>query len=45
MKKSLNEQINDVMTMNVSNSVKRNELIKLGLDATEVYLLLNTKAW
>ena len=45
MKKSLNEQINDVMTMNVSNNVKRNELIKLGLDATEVYLLLNTKAW
>ena len=33
------------MTMNVSNNVKRNELIKLGLDATEVYLLLNTKAW
>jgi len=45
MKKSLNEQINDIMTMNVSNNVKRNELIKLGLDATEVYLLLNTKAW
>ena len=44
-KKSLNEQIADVMTMNASNATKRNELIKLGLDATEVYLLLNTKAW
>jgi len=44
-KKSLNEQISDIMTMNVSNSVKRNELLKLGIDATEVYLLLNTKAW
>ena len=44
-KKSLNEQIADVMNMNASNNVKRNELIKLGLDATEVYLLLNTKAW
>lgn len=44
-KKSLNEQIADVMTMNVSNSVKRNELIKLGLDATEAYILLTSKAW
>ena len=45
MKKSLNEQINDVMMMNACYNVKRNELIKLGLDATEIYLLLNTKAW
>lgn len=45
MKKSLNEQINDVMTMNASNATKCNELVKLGLNATEVYLLLNTKAW
>ncbi len=44
-KKSLNEQIADVMNMNASNNVKRNELIKLGLDATEVYLLLTSKAW
>lgn len=44
-KKSLNEQIADVMTMNVSNSVKHNELIKLGLDATEAYILLTSKAW
>ena len=44
-KKSLNEQIADVMTMNVSNNVKRNELIKLGLDAIEAHILLTSKAW
>ena len=44
-KKSLNEQIADVMNMSASNNVKRVELLKLGIDATEVYLLLNTKAW
>lgn len=45
-KKSLNEQISDIMAMNVSNATKRNELIKIGItDATEIYLLLNTKAW
>ena len=44
-KKSLNEQIADVMTMNASNSVKRNELIKLGLDAIEAHILLTSKAW
>ena len=45
-KKSLNEQISDIMAMNVSNATKRNELIKLGItDAAEIYLLLNTKAW
>lgn len=44
-KKSLNEQISDIMSMNASNVTKRNELIKLGLDAIEVHYLLSTKAW
>lgn len=44
-KKSLNEQISDIMTMNASNAAKRNELVKLGLDAIEIHTLLYTKAF
>ena len=43
--KSLNEKINDVMTSGMSNRQKQNELVKLGLQPHEVYLMLNTKAW
>ena len=35
----------DVMNMNVSNAIKHRELIKIGLDATEAYIILNSKAW
>lgn len=44
-KKNLSEQITDVMTSGMSNRQKQNELIKLGLQPHEVYLMLNTKAW
>lgn len=35
----------DVMNMNVSNAIKHRELIKIGLDAIEASILLNSKAW
>lgn len=35
----------DVMNMNVSNAIKQRELIKIGLDAVEAAILLNSKAW
>ncbi len=44
-KKSLNEMVADVMSMNVSDATKHRELIKIGLDATEAYILLSSKAW
>ena len=44
-KKSLNEQIADVMSMNASNATKRIELLKLGIDPIEAHILLTTKAW
>lgn len=44
-KKSLNEMVADVMNMNASNATKHRELIKIGLDATEAYIILNSKAW
>ena len=43
--KSLNEKINDVMTSVMSNRQKQNELVKLGITADEIYLLLHSKAW
>lgn len=43
--KSLNEKINDVMTSNMSSRMKQNELVKLGLQPHEVYMMLHTKAW
>lgn len=44
-KKNLSEQITDVMTSGMSNRQKQNELVKLGLQSHEVYLMLHTKAW
>ena len=44
-KKSLNEMVADVMNMNASKDFKHRELVKLGLDATEAYIILNSKAW
>lgn len=44
-KKTLNEMVADVMNMNVSKAFKHRELVKLGLDATEAYIILNSKAW
>ena len=45
IKKNLSEQIADVMTSSMSNRMKQNELVKLGLQPHEVYLMLHTKAW
>lgn len=44
-KKNLSEQITDVMTSGMSNRQKQNELVKLGLQSHEIYLMLHTKAW
>ncbi len=45
IKKNLSEQIADVMTSSMSSRQKQNELVKLGLQPHEVYLMLHTKAW
>jgi Putative amidoligase enzyme. len=44
-KKNLNEQVADVMSSAMSNRMKQNELLKLGITSDEIYLLLHTKAW
>lgn len=44
-KKNLSEQIADVMTSSMSNRQKQAALVKIGLPATEAYLLVSSKAW
>ena len=44
-KKSLTEEVNDIMGLKCSDRTKARKLVKLGLPTQEAHLLLNSKAW